>query len=259
MKDSIAKPGPWDDLREQFLLCEELASANGMKNIPTFGERAFRFYTSLELRNKLPRGVVVMNPYRTPRIRDYIRLFLSTFFSDNHKRVLVFGINPGRFGAGITGVTFTDPIALETFCAVPNDLPKKRELSSVFIYEFIKLWGGPKKFYRKFFLTAVSPLGFVKEGRNFNFYDHPTLLRNIKPFLIRSIEFQLRFGARREAAIVLGTGKIKQVFEDLNRECNFFKTVHALEHPRFIMQYRRRKLRDYLPKYSEVFKQALQE
>lgn len=230
-----------------------------MKHLSTFGERAFRFYTSLELRNKLPRGVVAMNPYRTPCNRDYIRLFLRKFFSDNHKRVLVFGINPGRFGAGITGVTFTDPVALETFCGVPNDLPKKRELSSVFIYEFIKLWGGPNKFYRDFFLTAVSPLGFVKYGRNFNFYDHPALLRDIKPFLIRSIESQLGFGARRDAAIVLGTGKIRQVFEDLNRECSFFKAVHVLEHPRFIMQYRRRKLRDYLRKYCEVFRQVLKE
>jgi hypothetical protein len=129
----------------------------------------------------------------------------------------------------------------------------------VFIYEFIKLWGGAEKFYRDFFLTAVSPLGFVKNNRNFNFYDHPALLRDIKPFLIRSIESQLGFGARSEAAIVLGTGKIKQVFEDFNRECSFFKTVHAVEHPRFIMQYRRRRLGDYLQKYSEVFERALKE
>jgi hypothetical protein len=230
-----------------------------MKHVSTFGERAFRFYTSLELCNKLPRGVVAMNPYHTPRIRDYTKLFLRKFFSDYRKRVFVFGINPGRFGAGITGVTFTDPVALETFCGVPNNLPEKRELSSVFIYKFIKLWGGPKKFYRNFFLTAVSPLGFVKNNRNFNFYDNPALLRDTKPFLIRSVEFQLRFGARRETALVLGTGKIKQIFEDLNRECNFFKTVHTVEHPRFIMQYRRRKLRDYLRKYFKVFKQTLKE
>lgn len=230
-----------------------------MIQLSTFGERAFRFYASLALRNKLPPGVAALNPYRSPRIRDYLRLFLRKFFSDNHKRVLVFGINPGRFGAGITGVTFTDPFALEAFCGVTNDLPKKRELSSVFIYEFIKLWGGPMKYYRDFFLTAVSPLGFVKDGRNFNFYDHPALLRDIKPFLTRSIESQLGFGARREAAIVLGTGKIRQVFEDLNREGDFFKAVHAVEHPRFIMQYRRRKLRDYLEKYSEVFERALKE
>jgi len=203
--------------------------------------------------------VAALNPYPTPGIQGYLRLFFQKFFSDNRKRVFVFGINPGRFGAGITGVTFTDPTALETFCGVANDLPKKRELSSVFIYEFIKLWGSPKKFYRDFFLTAVSPLGFVKDSRNFNFYDHPTLLRDIKPFLIWSIESQLGFGARRGAAIVLGTGKIRKVFDDLNCEGSFFKNVYAVEHPRFIMQYRRRRLGDYLRKYSEIFEQALKE
>jgi hypothetical protein len=244
-----------DTLKEQPLV--RFPGILAMKHVSTFGERALRFYTSLELRNKLPRGIAVLNPYGNPRIRDYVSSFLFKFFSDNHKRVLAFGINPGRFGAGITGVTFTDPMALETYCRIPNDLPKKRELSSVLIYEFINLWGSPEKFYRDFFLTAVSPLGFVKDGRNFNFYDHPALLRDIKPFLIRSIESQIGFGTRRETAIVLGTGKIRNVFEDLNRECSFFKTVHAVEHPRFIMQYRRRKLRDYLLKYSEVFEQAL--
>lgn len=230
-----------------------------MKHLPTFGERALRFYVSLELLSKLPGSLTVLNPYRNPCILDYIRSFLYKFFSDNYKRVFVFGINPGRFGAGISGVTFTDPISLETRCGITNDLPKRRELSSVFMYEFIKLWGGPKEFYRDFFLTAVSPLGFVKDGRNFNFYDDPVLLRNIKPFLVRSIESQLSFGARRNVAIVLGTGKVRQIFEHLNRECGFFDTIHAVEHPRFIMQYRRRKLRDYLRKYSEIFKEALNE
>lgn len=198
-----------------------------------------------------------MNPYRLPRTRGYVRSFLRKFFSDNRRRVLVFGINPGRFGAGLTGITFTDPVALERFCGIPNDLPKKRELSSIFIYEFIRRWGGPQKFYRDFFLTAVSPLGFLKDSRNYNFYDHPDLLRGLRPFLVRSIRSQLAFGARREAAMILGMGKVRQVLDDLNREHKFFKAIYAVEHPRFIMQYRRRKLRAYLQKYRKVFLQAL--
>ncbi len=119
--------------------------------------------------------------------------------------------------------------------------------------------GRSKKFYRDFFVTTVFPLGFVKDGRNFNFLDHPAFLPVIRPFLIRLIETQLGIGARREAAILLGTGKIRRVLEDLNRECSFFKTVHAVEDPRFIMPYRRRKLRDFLRKYSDIFEQALNE
>src|SRR3989304_7362344 len=131
-----------------------------------FGRKVVQFYTKLVPPTNLPRGVSVMNPYLTSSARGYLESFSDKFYLGSNKRVLVLGINPGRFGAGITGVTFTDPVALETFCGVPNDLPKKRELSSMFIYEFIKLWGGPKKFYRDFFLTAVFPLGFFKYGRD---------------------------------------------------------------------------------------------
>lgn len=222
----------------------------------TFAEKAIRFYKNLALREKLPKGVELMNPYLIPEVARNVSVFLKRFFSDNRKRVFVFGINPGRFGAGITGVTFTDPVALENFCGIPNDLPKRRESSSIFIYDFVKLWNGPKKFYRDFFLTAVSPLGFVKDGKNYNFYDHPMLLKKIEPFLVNSIKSQIAFGARPDTAIVLGTGKNKKIFEILNKEHKFFKQVYFLEHPRFIMQYRRKEHKDYLQKYLRTFKKS---
>ena len=228
-----------------------------MKDALTFGDRAFQFSTSLTFDIRMPRDVVVMNPYREVKVRAYVRSFLSKFYSDNRERVLVFGINPGRFGSGITGVTFTDPVALEMFCDIPNDLPKKRELSSVFVYEFANHWGGAEKLYRDFYFTAVSPLGFVKNGKNFNFYDDPRFLADIKPFLISSIKAHLDFGSSRKAAIVLGTGKIKKVFENLNNEYQFFERVFAVEHPRFIMQYRRKYIREYLEAYQKTFAEAL--
>lgn len=228
-----------------------------MRSALTFGDRAFRFYTSLTFGVSLPQGITVMNPYREPRVKGYVRSFLDKFYSDNRERTLVFGINPGRFGSGITGVTFTDPVALENYCAIPNDLQKKRELSSVFIYDFAMRWGSPQKLYRSFYFSAVSPLGFLRSGKNFNFYDDVRLLRDIRSFLISSIKAHIAFGSSPKAAIVLGTGKIREVFEGLNREGNFFKTVYALEHPRFIMQYRRKALREYLYKYCDVFMQAL--
>jgi len=223
----------------------------------TFAERMFEFYSSLRLDIALPQGVSVMNPYQNSKIQGYVKTFLDKFYGDNRARILVFGINPGRFGSGITGITFTDPVALEMYCGISNNLQKKRELSSIFIYEFAKEWGGPQKLYRDFFFTAVSPLGFVKNEKNFNFYDNASLLADIKPFLVRSIELQIASGATRNAAIVLGTGKIKQIFEKLNHGQIFFRTIYFLEHPRFIMQYRRSRLQEYIKKYHEVFTQAL--
>jgi hypothetical protein len=143
-----------------------------MSGSTTFALRARRFYRGLAA-PKVPRGVVVMNPYRNRRVMAYVRAFLDDYFSDNRPRTLVFGINPGRFGAGITGITFTDPVALADFCGVANDLQRKRELSSIFIYDFINRSFGVREFYRRFFLTATCPLGFTRGGVNLNYYDVP--------------------------------------------------------------------------------------
>ena len=104
------------------------------------------------------------------------------------------GINPGRFGAGVTGITFTDPVRLEKECGIPNNFDKRQELSSVFIYDFIAAWGGAEAFYSRFFLSAVFPLGFTREGRNLNYYDDPQLmgrlrdrLRNSRPAMVNII------------------------------------------------------------------------
>src|SRR5689334_13529398 len=97
---------------------------------PTFGDRAYDFYVSLQT-PKVPRAVTVMNPYTEPEAKGYLHTFLNKYFDDNYPRVAILGINPGRFGAGVTGVTFTDPVALADECGIPNHLPRKRELSSV--------------------------------------------------------------------------------------------------------------------------------
>ena len=223
----------------------------------TFAEKALRFYQDLQWRGRLPAGISVMNPYRDATVQSYVASFLNKFYADTNTRVLVFGINPGRFGSGATGISFTDPVALEQFCGIANDLPKKRELSSVLVYQFIEAWGGPTKFYRDFFMTAVSPLGFLKGNVNYNYYDDPKLQRAAEPFIVSSLQKQLTLGVDWEAAIVFGTGKNAKFFEALNAEHGFFENVYALEHPRFIMQYRRKRIDDYIRKYQEVFAKAL--
>ena len=223
----------------------------------TFGNRALNFYANIGAIDGLPSNIQVMNPYTRPNVQRYVESFLRKFFSDNRERVYVFGINPGRFGAGVTGVTFTDPVALERFCGISNEFEKRREVSSEFVYEFIQRWGGVEKFYQDFFLTAVSPLGFTRNGKNYNYYDDRRVFAILKPFIVPSLKVQLASGARHDVAILLGTGRNQRVFTELNQEHGFFDRVYAVEHPRFIMQYRRKRLREYLEKYKEVFSQAL--
>lgn len=190
-----------------------------------------------------------MNPYLEPDVRRSMRAFLDKFFADNRERTLVLGINPGRFGAGITGVTFTDPVALADFCGIPNNLPRRRELSSVFIYDMIARFGGPDAFYGKFFLTAISPLGYTRDGLNLNYYDEPALTKAVTPFIVDSLERQIALGCRRDVAYVLGFGANRKYLEKLNAEHGFFDRIVALEHPRWILQYRRKKVDFYLGRY----------
>lgn len=223
----------------------------------TFGALALDFYTRLKAPDNLPPGVNAIDPYAYADVEQYMSRFFEKYFADSNERVFALGINPGRFGSGVTGLTFTDPVALENACGISNDMAKRRELSSEFIYEFINRWGGPTKFYRHFFLTAVSPLGFTNSGVNYNYYDDAALFSAVKPFIVQTLKSQLAFGARRDVAILFGTGKNKRFFTELNRQYAFFKKTYALEHPRFIMQYRRKQKRAYLEKYVATFTTAL--
>jgi hypothetical protein len=220
---------------------------------PTFASRALAFYKKL-VPPSVPRGVVVMNPYADRAAIDYTRAFLERYFDDDRPRTLVFGINPGRFGSGITGVTFTDPVALADFCGVPNTLGRTRELSSVFIYEAVAAFGGPAAFFSRFFLTALSPLGFTTNGVNLNYYDRPDLLKRVTPFIVESVERQIALGARTDHAVVLGIGKNAKCFAALNATHRWFGTLHALEHPRWIMQYRRKRVAEFAETYVRTLR-----
>lgn len=204
----------------------------------------------------MPRGVRVMNPYHEPRVKTAVRAFFGKYYADNQKRVLVVGINPGRFGGGITGISFTDPVALAEACGIATDLPQVRELSSRFVYDFVAHYGGAQRFFGRFFLTAASPLGFTRDGVNLNYYDEPVLARRMEPFIVDTIERQIAMGGRTDAAIVLGRGANLKVLERLNAEHGFFDRLIPLEHPRWIMQYRRRSVARYLDTYKAAFDAA---
>jgi len=216
-----------------------------------FSEKVLQFYSSLSLNVKLPDKVEAMNPYKDHDTFELCSRFYNKFYNDSEKRTLILGINPGRFGGGITGVPFTDPIKLETHCGLPNNLQKKAELSADFIYKMIGAYGGVEKFYYQYFIGAVCPLGFVKDGRNLNYYDIKELEKAVYPFIIDTLKKQLNFGVQTDTCICLGEGKNFEFLSGINKEYSFFKEIIPLPHPRFIMQYRRKKVNDFISLYVE--------
>ena len=221
----------------------------------TFGERIVDFNLSLKLRVAIP-DVEVLNPYKDPYTVSLAKQFYDKYYSDQLQRHIILGINPGRFGSGLTGVPFTDPIKMETICKIPNILPKKAELSADFIYMMIHAFGGPEKFYQKFYIHSVCPLGFTQHGKNLNYYDIRELQNRVEPFIIKSIKAQLQFGINTKIGYCLGEGSNFKYLSQVNEKHGFFKRIIPLSHPRFIMQYKRKSMQAYIDDYLRKLKQS---
>jgi hypothetical protein len=226
--------------------------------LPSFSQRAIKYFTGLKSPRLLPSGIDVLNPYSGKEARRVVTKFYSKFFNDAVKRIFLLGINPGRFGGGITGIAFTDPVALEKNCAVKNEFPKKTELSSKFVYTFIDKYGGAKKFYSRFFIGALYPLVLLHNGKNYNYYGSPGLYAHLRPFIISSIKKHVSFGARKDIVICLGKKNAK-CLREINNELEYFKKIVVLDHPRYIMQYRLKKVDEYAQKYMNVLRSSLKE
>jgi hypothetical protein len=122
----------------------------------------------------------------------------------------------------------------------------------------IQALGGVKKFYSNFYVTAMSPLGFVSNGKNLNYYDDLELLKKWKPFMIQTLKDQTIFCKNRDVAISLGQGKNFKYLQKWNEEHNIFDKVIALPHPRWIMQYRLKRKDEFIQMYRETLNVYLQ-
>ncbi len=209
-------------------------------------DKILSFYKGLKIPQALPKGIEVMNPYRDGYTFSLCEQFYRKFYNDDHARILLLGINPGRFGSGITGISFTDPIKLENDCGIKNTFSKKAELSAEFIYLMIAAYGGPEKFYKYYFISAVSPLGYTFKGKNINYYEDKKLEKAVSPFIVKSMNQLMSMGFSTERCYCIGEGKNFEFLQKMNQRYHWFEEVIPLAHPRFIMQYRRKRLSWYI-------------
>ncbi len=119
----------------------------------------------------------------------------------------------------------------------------------------IKAYGGAAQFYNDFFIGSVCPLGFVKIGKNINYYDDKELLAVVEPFIIKSMNRLLTFNFNRESCYCIGEEKNYKYLSKLNAQQGWFQTIVPLPHPRFIMQYKRRFVPDYIQQYLKLLHQ----
>ncbi|MDQ2795538.1 MAG: DUF4918 family protein [Bacteroidota bacterium] len=222
--------------------------------MPNLAAALPHFLSTFAQPDALPAGIEAHNPFREPAVQALAQQFAAKFYADDQPRVALLGINPGRLGMGRTGVAFTDPAALGEICGIANDLPRGRpELSTQFVYRVVEALGGPAEFYRHFFLSSIYPLVLLNNGLNYNYYDSSTLTRTLWPDLQRSLCQQVAdFGLRRDVAVSLGK-RNGEFLKKLNDELNLFDKIVVLDHPRYLMQYRRRDLDANVAKYVDTF------
>lgn len=227
----------------------------------TFADNVLQFNRQLNFdESRLPEGIRIMNPFNGEQAavtQAITEQFYKKYYDDHQKRYVILGINPGRFGAGITGVPFSDTKRLDEFCDIRVAEFSSHEPSSVFVYKVIEAFGGPSAFYSKYYINSLCPLGFVRQNDkgnwvNYNFYDDSRLYSVVKPFMIRSVERQLSFGINRGKAYCLGRGKNYTFMQRLNKEQNWFDEIVPLDHPRYVVQYKSKKMDDYVSRYLKA-------
>lgn len=225
----------------------------------TFAEKIIAYNLGLSFTGPLPQGIRIMNPFKESELALVAsNAFYRKYYNDCQPRRLILGINPGRFGSGTTGVSFTDPKRLIKYCGIPFDGPITHEPSSEFVYAAIDAYGGPQLFYSRFYIHSVCPLGFTilrDNGKeiNYNYYDDKSLQKAVLPFIVENIRKNLEMGFERDICFCFGTGKNEAFLRHLNEEQRFFKKIVALEHPRFIMQYKSKYKQEYIQKYLKAF------
>jgi hypothetical protein len=251
----------------------------------SLADKLISFYQSIKPPRNLPAGIDVLFPQKEKQVKELVKSFFTKYFNDDHPRHLMLGINPGRYGAGITGINFTAPKQLKEYCGIDHHLKLSSELSAEFIYEMIHEYGGVKEFYNDWFISAVCPLGFVRKptpcgvngngtflnpskggdeevrrgavlGKNMNYYDDKKLLEAVTPFIIDCINKQVTMGFNTDKCICIGGEKNFKFLSGLNNEHKWFGEIIPLPHPRFILQYRRKQKDKYIHQYLSAMRLA---
>lgn len=224
----------------------------------TFAERVIQFNRELSFTKDLPNDIKIMNPFQQEEIMTVSECFYNKFYKDNKKRRMILGINPGRLGAGVTGIPFTDTKRLSEICNIEMEDIRTHEPSSVFIYDLIEAYGGAEKFYGDFYINSMSPLGFIQKSKkgnwvNCNYYDYKELFFALKDFIIQCLQKQIELGIDTSKCFVLGKKNLKYV-QMINDETGLFDSLEVLNHPRYIVQYQAKNTKAYLLDYLKKLK-----
>ena len=228
----------------------------------TFGEKVLQFDNDLsKIEIELPEGFKIINPFNGSnkiQMNEITKKFYNMYYNDNNSRRLIIGSSPARRGTAVTGIPYEDAEHLQNTTGIYIDDFYINKSSSNFLYDVIEKYGGSEKFYSKFYMNFVCPLGIVRinsKGNevNCNYYESKKVQKLLYPFMLESIKKQIDFGLDTSVAYCIGSGENYAFLTKLNEEHHLFKKIIPLEHPRFIMQYNSRRKDEFIKKYLDAF------
>jgi Domain of unknown function (DUF4918) len=100
---------------------------------PTLASKLIQFYKTLLPPEHLPAGVQILFPQKSKEVMLAVKKIFNKYYYDDKQRHLLFGINPGRFGGGMTGINSTGPGQLRHNCGIDHLFGNSSELPAEFI------------------------------------------------------------------------------------------------------------------------------
>jgi len=170
--------------------------------------------------------------------RQVMEDFWRRFYPEELPRRVICGLNPGRFGAGLTGVPFTDFQTLSRW--MPSVEGQDTEPSAQFFAKIVDAIG-VDSFFQRFYVTNVSAVGYVKDGRNLNYHDLPADALEV---VEQNFTEEMRLVAPTRV-VALGKHAYATVKKTLPSDID----ITYLAHPSWIMTYRRRELDAWVQRY----------
>jgi hypothetical protein len=176
--------------------------------------------------------------------------FHKKYIEPNSPKIVICGINPGRNGAGLTGIPFIDFESLSNM--LPGIKENDWEQSAKFFFSVVQGFG-IEIFYKNFHVTNISWFGFsrIDKSKNVNYFEKD-ISTEIAIYLID--KFVEEMDLINPDYIIPLSKTVLYELENLKKQKKIRAEIGTcLNHPSWVVAYRRKDLSTWRQKYIDTF------
>jgi len=178
--------------------------------------------------------------------KENVIKFDNYYINKNKPKIVLCGLNPGRLGAGLTGIPFIDFNSLSQM--LPNIERFDKENSANFIFKIIQRFGF-EYFYEKFYITNISKYGYYKigSGKNINYPDLPI---QVQDWLYEKFIDEMK--SLNPDVIIPLSESVENSLKKLKSQGSLpYQIGERLNHPSWVMTYKKKEMDIWLDKYEK--------